>query len=126
MDPRKNPKITIEPRRLCAVCNSDSFKGEYGSHDICPVCRWQDDYAFIYNEPDESTGANRVTLNQAIANYQKYRVSETRFVKDQSIVEPRLCPVCDSPSFRGDHCSGDICLICKWIDETKFDSPDEV
>jgi len=43
MDPRKNPKITIEPRP-CAVCNSDSFEGEYGSHNICPVCRWQDEH----------------------------------------------------------------------------------
>ena len=74
MDPRKNPKITKESRP-CIVCNSDSFEGGYGSYDICSVCKWQDDDAFVYNEPDE-VGANGVSLNEAIENYKKYGISK--------------------------------------------------
>lgn len=72
MDPRKNPKIVIEPRP-CPVCNIDIFTEGYDSYDICNICRWVDDDSFVYNEPDE-VGANGVSLNEAIENYKKYGI----------------------------------------------------
>lgn len=42
-----------------------------GTFEICPVCRWEDDYAqFVH--PDLAGGANRVSLNQARRNFGEF------------------------------------------------------
>ncbi len=46
-----------------------------GSHEICAVCGWQDDYV-QFNDPDRPGGANKVSLNAARANYAKYGASD--------------------------------------------------
>ncbi len=42
-----------------------------GTFEICPVCRWEDDYA-QYNNPSLVGGANKVSLNQAQENYREF------------------------------------------------------
>lgn len=43
--------------------------------DICDVCFWQFDYT-AHLKPDEESGANKISLNQAIKNYKKIGVSK--------------------------------------------------
>jgi len=53
----------------CPVCGHQ-LPGEYFEYEICPRCRWEDDPG-QRDDPD-SMGANQdVTLNQAIANYNR-------------------------------------------------------
>lgn len=44
-----------------------------GSYEVCPVCHWEDDVG-QYDDPDDVFGANRVSLREARANFQKYGV----------------------------------------------------
>lgn len=39
-----------------------------GTHQICPVCGWEDDRA-QYKDPDYAGGANRYSLNEAKKQY---------------------------------------------------------
>ncbi len=41
------------------------------SFEICPVCFWEDD-GLQYADPNMEDGANKMSLNQAKANYKKY------------------------------------------------------
>ena len=43
----------------------------FGTFDICPICGWEDDF-FQANNPDNPSGANHISLNQARENYKKY------------------------------------------------------
>jgi hypothetical protein len=42
-----------------------------GTFEICPVCRWEDDYA-QYHNPDLTGGANMVSLNQARKSFVEF------------------------------------------------------
>ena len=54
-------KKGYEPCGLCPVCGQYRFEE---SHDICPVCGWEDDRVqFTY--PDYRGGANELSLNEA-------------------------------------------------------------
>jgi hypothetical protein len=61
----------------CPVCRALVFdKNEFpGSYEICPDCGWEDD-ELQYFDADYEGGANDVSLNQAIKNFKKYRVSD--------------------------------------------------
>ena len=49
-----------------------------GTHDICPVCFWEDDYVQFLN-PTSGGGANNISLSEARQNFVKIGVSEERF-----------------------------------------------
>jgi hypothetical protein len=49
-----------------------------GTHEICPVCFWEDD-PVQYEDPDFEEGANVPSLRQARQNYRELGVSEARF-----------------------------------------------
>ncbi|OTG90222.1 CPCC family cysteine-rich protein [Acinetobacter sp. ANC 3832] len=54
-------------------------------YEICPICFWEDDS--VQNaSPNSYSGANAVSLNEAKMNYQKFGVSELRFL--QSVRKP--------------------------------------
>lgn len=53
----------------CPVCDHLSFE-VLGDWDTCPVCGWNSD-PVQESMPDDSTGANPVSLNQARQNYQE-------------------------------------------------------
>lgn len=65
----KNPHIYI-----CPVCLKHYFS-DIGSHEICPICKWQDD---LYQEdnPESDGGANHVSLVEARENYSKEGISD--------------------------------------------------
>lgn len=56
-------------KHLCPVCGKYEFE-EQGSFDICDVCGWEDDPLQL-NDPDLELGANEMSLNQAIKQYNK-------------------------------------------------------
>ncbi len=47
----------------CPCCGRYDFKKGPGSHDICPVCNWEDDRV-QYEDPDFEGGANKKSLNE--------------------------------------------------------------
>ena len=50
-------------KHLCPVCGKYEFE-ESLSFDICEVCGWEDDW-IEGNDPDEESGANHLSLNEA-------------------------------------------------------------
>ena len=72
-----------------------------GTFDICPVCRWEDD--FVEGPEDEAArGANGVSLAQARRNFVDFGASERRFV--DSVREPLPVEIRDlvPPTIDGD------------------------
>ncbi len=55
-----------------------------GTHDICPVCYWQDD-GVQFDDIDIRGGANVVSLRQAWVNFQKLGACSAEF---QTFVRP--------------------------------------
>jgi len=56
----------------CPCCGYYSYEHQpNGSHDICPICYWEDDPIQL-EIPDYKGGANGVSLNKAKENYLKY------------------------------------------------------
>ncbi|HCI82453.1 MAG TPA: hypothetical protein DHW02_22490 [Ktedonobacter sp.] len=49
-----------------------------GTHDICPVCFWEDDYVQFLS-PHLDGGANSTNLIEARQNFVKIGVSEEQF-----------------------------------------------
>ena len=54
-------------KHLSPVCGKYEFE-EQGSFDICDVCGWEDDPLQL-KEPNLEGGANEMSLNQVIENY---------------------------------------------------------
>lgn len=48
-----------------------------GSHEICPVCSWEDD-AVQFRWPTAEIGANRVSLIEAQRNYRDFGARDER------------------------------------------------
>lgn len=55
--------------KLCPVCKKHYFE-QVGAYEICPVCGWEDD-KIQRQDPDFVGGANKLSLNQAIKEYEK-------------------------------------------------------
>lgn len=55
----------------CPCCGCFTMDEPEGSFGICPVCFWEDDPAQI-RDPDLEGGANRVSLEQARANFAEF------------------------------------------------------
>ena len=54
---------------LCPVCGKHHFS-EPNSYEICPICGWEDDRS-QREDPDLRGGANKMSLNEAIAAYRE-------------------------------------------------------
>lgn len=61
----------------CACCGYLTMGFPEGSFDICDVCGWVDDNVGL-KDPDHARGPNRVSLNDARANYARIGVSDPR------------------------------------------------
>jgi hypothetical protein len=66
-------------RYICPCCGHLTLtEPPAGTFAICKVCFWEDDDVQFRN-PDSPGGANRVSLNEARANFARDGVSEPRF-----------------------------------------------
>lgn len=70
-----------KPTFVCPCCGRLTLTEDPagGTYEICRVCWWEVD-PVQGRDPDYPVGANRVSLNQARANYQRIGVSERRFI----------------------------------------------
>ncbi|MGW0659944.1 CPCC family cysteine-rich protein [Streptodolium elevatio] len=53
----------------CVCCGRLTMHEQPGSHEICPVCFWEDD-AVQLRWPDRAAGANRTALTEAQRDFQ--------------------------------------------------------
>lgn len=60
--------------RPCPCCGFLVFDGPPGTHDICPICNWEDDRGQL-DDPTFAGGANRVSLMEAQENYRAFGAS---------------------------------------------------
>jgi hypothetical protein len=63
----------------CPCCGYFVFQKEPGSHDICPICFWEDDLSQL-RFPMNDGGANRPSLQQAQVSYQRTGACEERLL----------------------------------------------
>lgn len=56
---------------LCPCCHTYEFS-DIGSHEICPVCNWEDD-SVQEEDPSYGGGANVMSLNEARKAYAEGR-----------------------------------------------------
>lgn len=66
-----------------------------GTHEICPVCWWEDDDVQS-RDPDFAGGANNVSLRTAMKNFREFGASDLQFTG--RVRAPRLE---DSPNSCG-------------------------
>jgi len=64
-----------DKRMKCPCCGYYTITEIF---DICDVCFWQYDET-SHDKPDAVSGANGITLNEAIKNYKKHNVSDIKF-----------------------------------------------
>ncbi|WZU01002.1 hypothetical protein MGH68_16220 [Erysipelothrix sp. D19-032] len=76
----------------CPCCNNYTIYEEF---DICPVCFREHD-TIATDDPAFIGGANGISLNEAIQNYRKYKVSDIRFL--DKVREPYPDELCDGES----------------------------
>jgi Zn finger protein HypA/HybF involved in hydrogenase expression len=74
-----HPVHVDEQRFPCPCCGHVVFSAEPGSDDICPICFWQDDVVQL-RWPDFAGGANRPSLIDAQAIYQRIGAAEERLL----------------------------------------------
>jgi hypothetical protein len=56
----------------CRCCGYKTlFEEPFGSYEICPVCRWEDDPVQT-DDPNFEGGANKESLNAARENFKKF------------------------------------------------------
>jgi len=70
----------VTPRYPCVCCGHLTMEEPPGSHQICPVCRWEDD-AVQLRWPDWPGGANKPSLLTAQQNFQRYGARDERAVE---------------------------------------------
>lgn len=60
----------------CPCCeNSTLLEKPTGTHQICPICKCEDDEIQYYN-PDYKGGANKESLNEARRIYREQQMEE--------------------------------------------------
>ncbi len=62
-----------------------------GSFEICRICLWEDDNVQA-SDPDFPGGANKMSLNQARANFARYGAKSLEAVKRAQKPLPRHIP----------------------------------
>ncbi|HSY61279.1 MAG TPA: CPCC family cysteine-rich protein [Cytophaga sp.] len=66
-------------RYVCLCCGYFTLKEEAGNtFQFCEVCYWEDD-GVQSSDRDYESGANHVSLNQAVQNFKKFGASEECF-----------------------------------------------
>lgn len=75
---RAEPAVS-ELRFTCPCCGYRTLSEPPGSHATCSVCFWEDDPVQLL-DPSFQGGANRPSLMECQANYQRIGASEERFV----------------------------------------------
>lgn len=61
----------------CLCCRSRTVPP--GLNAVCPVCFWED-CSLADQEPNRPFGANKVSLNEARANFKKFGASQEKFI----------------------------------------------
>ncbi|WBW96674.1 CPCC family cysteine-rich protein [Oceanirhabdus sp. W0125-5] len=59
-----------EKKYVCPCCGYLTLEEPTGSYDICPICFWEDEG--MYDDPDEISGANGVSLRVAQQNFKEF------------------------------------------------------
>jgi len=75
----------------CPSCGYSVFDEAPGSHEICPVCNWEND-ASMLRFPSVGGGANGESLINAQKNFDKHKASEEQYknnVRRPRSKEPR-------------------------------------
>jgi cysteine-rich CPCC protein len=67
------------PPYTCPCCGFLVFENQPGSHDICPICDWEDDLSQL-RFVDSAGGANVPSLIAAQCSYKRVGATEERFV----------------------------------------------
>jgi hypothetical protein len=88
---RRRRERLRDGKRPCPCCGHLTLEFDPGDYEICPVCYWEDD-PVQSNDPDFKPGANKVSLNEARANYRAVGVSELEY-KD-NVRPPRPEEIC--------------------------------
>ncbi len=65
----------------CPCCGYKVFDREPGSHAICPICRWEDNWVQL-RFPLMAGAANHVSLAEAQVNFERYGVAERRLAPE--------------------------------------------
>ncbi len=63
----------------CPCCGYKTLDPPPHYFEICEVCYWQDDLV-QFDEPDRRGGANKVSLNEARANFRKFGAFSEEFI----------------------------------------------
>lgn len=78
---RRRRRRRLKGKRPCACCGHLTLEFDPGDYEICPICFWEDD-PVQSKDLDYKPGANKVSLNEARANYQAFGVSELEYKED--------------------------------------------
>ena len=66
----------MKKRYPCPCCSKESLEEPPpGTYLICSVCAWEDD-PVQFDDPSYAGGANRVSLERARENFQRFGVSD--------------------------------------------------
>ena len=65
----------------CGFYTLDSDAGDGPLFDYCEVCSWQYD-PVAHKKPDTLIGANKITLQEANLNFQRYGASKREYKND--------------------------------------------
>jgi hypothetical protein len=82
-----------DERRFQCPCCGFLRIGELppGTFEICVVCGWEDDEV-QFDHPDSSGGANKVSLNEARANFKKFGACDKGWLKNVRPPRPDEIP----------------------------------
>ena len=65
----------MEKKYACPVCGNYTLRRNPNlTHEICPVCYWEDDPLHL-DDPDFTGGGNQLSLRKAQQNYQEFGVN---------------------------------------------------
>lgn len=66
----------------CPCCGYRTLEEKpAGTYAICEVCFWEDDLTQL-KDPNNSGGANKVSLRQAQKNFQEFGASDKEMIKN--------------------------------------------
>jgi hypothetical protein len=70
-----------EHLKRCPICNCLTLSAEEKSHDICPVCYWEDDGSEKEIPTSECAGGpNGISVDEARHNYKKFGACSKDFL----------------------------------------------
>lgn len=94
----KKQNNEAQEKYKCPCCGNYTFGHKLdGTHDICPICFWED-AIYDYHNPDRICAYNKVSINEAKENYKKFgacieefvlyvrKPNESEIPKDENIV----------------------------------------